>query len=130
MVPIVLEVICSLVTWLCLYSCFCQWNKQRSCEWSCRLVTLLHGLIVTLLSGYVALLDGPWPLTHAGSANTSLQIHVLSLTLGYFLFDLGWCLYFQTEGALMLKMGKNHLWWTRLRRVDVPGRTNGHLAAH
>ncbi|XP_023797227.1 transmembrane protein 136-like [Cyanistes caeruleus] len=102
MVPIVLEVTCSFVTWLCLYSCLCRWNRQRSCKWSCRLVTLLHGLIVTFLSGYVVFLDGPWPLTHAGSPNTPLQIHVLSLTLGYFIFDLGWCLYFQTEGDLML----------------------------
>ncbi|NXW88355.1 TM136 protein, partial [Alopecoenas beccarii] len=88
--------------WLSLYAYFCYWNKHRSHEWSCRLVTLLHGVIVTGLSGYVALLDGPWALSHAGSPNTSLQIHVLSLTLGYFLFDLGWCLYFQTEGDLML----------------------------
>ncbi|KAM9656887.1 TLC domain-containing protein 5-like isoform 1-T10 [Morphnus guianensis] len=102
MVSIVLEVTCSLVAWLFLYTCFCYWNKHRSYEWSCRLVTLLHGVIVTCLSGYIALLDGPWPLSHAGSPNTSLQIHVLSLTLGYFIFDLGWCLYFQTEGVLML----------------------------
>ncbi|XP_009992921.1 PREDICTED: transmembrane protein 136-like [Chaetura pelagica] len=71
-------------------------------SWSCRLVTLLHGLLVTCLSGYTALLEGPWPLTHAGSPNTPLQIHVLCLTLGYFIFDLGWCLYFKTEGCLML----------------------------
>ncbi|GAB0199675.1 POU domain, class 2, transcription factor 3 [Grus japonensis] len=102
MVSIVLEVTCSFVAWLFLYICFRYWNKRCSYEWSCRLVTLLHGVIVTCLSGYVALLDGPWPLTHAGSPNTSLQIHVLSLTLGYFIFDLGWCLYFQTEGYLML----------------------------
>ncbi|NXA19200.1 TM136 protein, partial [Ibidorhyncha struthersii] len=88
--------------WLLLYACFCCRNKHHSHEWSCRLVTLLHGVTVTCLSGYVALLDGPWPLTHAGSPNTPLQIHVLSLTLGYFIFDLGWCLYFQTEGDLML----------------------------
>lgn len=66
MVHIVLEVTCSFVTWLCLYCCFCHWNRQRSYKWSCRLVTLLHGLIVTCLSGYVMFLDGPWPLTHAG----------------------------------------------------------------
>ncbi|XP_027573558.2 TLC domain-containing protein 5-like [Pipra filicauda] len=102
MVPIALEVTCSFLTWLCLYLCLCRWNKHRSHEWSCRLVTLLHGLIVTCLSGYTALLAGPWPLTHAGSPNTPLQTHVLSLTLGYFIFDLGWCLYFQTEGGLML----------------------------
>ncbi|KFW83441.1 Transmembrane protein 136, partial [Manacus vitellinus] len=131
MVSIALEVTCSFLTWLCLYLCLCRWNKQRSCEWSCRLVTLLHGLVVTSLSGYTALLAGPWPLTHAGSPNTPLQTHVLSLTLGYFIFDLGWCLYFQTEGGLMLrKMGKKHLPWTRLRRGNEPVRTNGHVAAH
>ncbi|NWR73116.1 TM136 protein, partial [Centropus unirufus] len=88
--------------WLSLYAGCRLWCKDHSCEWSCRLVTLLHGVVVTCLSGYVALLDGPWPLTHAGSPNTPLQVHVLSLTLGYFLFDLGWCLCFQTEGDLML----------------------------
>ncbi|NXY87982.1 TM136 protein, partial [Alcedo cyanopectus] len=87
--------------WLALYTGFCYWNKHHSYEWSCRLVTLLHGVLVTYLSAYTALF-GPWPLTHAGSSNTPLQTHVLSLTLGYFLFDLGWCLYFQTEGSLML----------------------------
>jgi len=66
MVSIVLEVTCSLVAWLSLYACFCYWHKHRSYEWSCRLVTLLHGLIVTCLSGYVALWGGSWPLTHAG----------------------------------------------------------------
>lgn len=102
MVCIVLEVACSLVAWLSLYAACCRWHEHHSREWSCRLVTLLHGVAVTCLSGYVVLLDGPWPLTHAGSPNTPLQIHVLALTLGYFIFDLGWCLYFQTEGDLML----------------------------
>uniref|UniRef100_A0A8D2MVG7 TLC domain-containing protein n=1 Tax=Zonotrichia albicollis TaxID=44394 RepID=A0A8D2MVG7_ZONAL len=39
----------------------------------------------------------PW-----GSPNTTLQVHGLCLSLGYFIFDLCWCVYFQTEGALML----------------------------
>lgn len=71
MVSIALEVTCSLVVWLALYACLCFWNKHRSCEWSCRLVTLLHGVIVTGLSGYAALLDGPWALTHAGAFGVS-----------------------------------------------------------
>lgn len=66
MVSIVLEVVCSLLAWLSLYAACCHWHRHRSHEWSCRLVTLLHGVAVTCLSGYVALLDGPWPLTHAG----------------------------------------------------------------
>lgn len=42
----------------------------------------------------------PWFIS--GSPNTPLQVHVLCLTLGYFVFDLGWCIYFRSEGALML----------------------------
>ncbi|KGL77625.1 Transmembrane protein 136, partial [Tinamus guttatus] len=127
MVSTILEVSCSLLAWLSLYAALRSWNKQRSYEWSCRLVTLLHGVIVTCLSGYSALFDGPWPLTHAGSPNTSLQTHVLSLTLGYFIFDLGWCLYFQTEGRKILKKCNS---WKSRRSMDAPERTNGHLATH
>lgn len=67
MVPIALEVAGSFVSWLCLYCCLCRLNPRRSCKWSCHLVTLVHGLLVTCLSGYVLFLDGPWPLTHAGT---------------------------------------------------------------
>ncbi|XP_019402609.1 PREDICTED: transmembrane protein 136 isoform X2 [Crocodylus porosus] len=97
-----LRVAGSLVAWLSLYAWFSHRYKCRSYEWSCRLVTLTHGLLATCLSAYIGFIDGPWPLAHPGSPNTTLQVHVLCLSLGYFLFDLGWCVYFQTEGALML----------------------------
>ncbi|XP_075765744.1 TLC domain-containing protein 5-like [Pelodiscus sinensis] len=102
MLFLILQTTCSLTAWLSLYTCFCYWNKHRTYEWSCRLVTLVHGVLITCLSGYIALIDGPWPLTHAGTLNTPLQVHMLCLTLGYFLFDLSWCMYFQTEGGLLL----------------------------
>ncbi|XP_032636271.1 TLC domain-containing protein 5-like [Chelonoidis abingdonii] len=97
-----LRVTCSLISWLSLYTWFCHQYKHRSYEWSCRLVTLTHGVLATCLSAYIGFIDGPWPLTHPGSPNTLLQVHGLCLSLGYFLFDLGWCVYFQAEGALML----------------------------
>lgn len=82
MVSIALEVTCSLVVWLALYASLCFWNKHRSYEWSCRLVTLLHGVIVTGLSGYAALLDGPWALTHAGAFGVSQRpCHAVCLHL-------------------------------------------------
>lgn len=37
-----------------------------------------------------------------GTENTSLQILALVLSLGYFLFDMAWCVYFRTEGPVML----------------------------
>ncbi|XP_077162343.1 TLC domain-containing protein 5-like [Paroedura picta] len=99
---IILQVFCSLLTWLSFYRGLRRWQDHRAPEWSCRLVTLAHGLIVTFLSGYIALVDGPWPLTHAGHPNTALQVCLMCLSLGYFLFDLGWCLFFGNEGDLML----------------------------
>ncbi|XP_075460234.1 TLC domain-containing protein 5 isoform X1 [Ascaphus truei] len=97
-----LLVTCSLAAWLALYLSLCQLNKSHSYEWNCRLVTLIHGVLIISLSAYVGFIDGPWPFTHPGSPNTPLQVQVLCLTLGYFFFDLCWCVYFQTEKALML----------------------------
>ncbi|XP_053943168.1 TLC domain-containing protein 5 isoform X2 [Cuculus canorus] len=100
--PLPLRVACSLLAWLSLYAWFCHRYRHRNYEWSCRLVTLTHGILATCLSAYIGFIDGPWPLSHPGSPNTTLQVHGLCLSLGYFLFDLCWCVYFQTEGALML----------------------------
>lgn len=62
----VVEVICSLIGWLCLYIFFCCTFSQRGPEWNCRLVTLCHGLVIVLLMAYVVFIVGPWPFTHAG----------------------------------------------------------------
>ncbi|XP_060107139.1 TLC domain-containing protein 5-like [Heteronotia binoei] len=102
MLFVILQVLCSLLIWLSLYSGFRCWQNHRTSEWSCRLVTLAHGLIVTFLSGYIVLVDGPWPLTHTGHPNTALQVCLMCLSLGYFLFDLSWCIFFGSEGDLML----------------------------
>ncbi|XFG07866.1 hypothetical protein AB1E19_011490 [Capra hircus] len=96
------QALCSLGGWLSLYVSFCRLNKHRSYEWNCRLVTFAHGILSIGLSAYIGFIDGPWPFTHPGSPNTPLQVHVLCLTLGYFIFDLGWCIYFRSEGPLML----------------------------
>ncbi|KAM7397601.1 hypothetical protein PAMA_005757 [Pampus argenteus] len=98
----VLEVICSLIGWFCLYLLFFWTFRSRGPEWNCRLVTLSHGVLIVLLTGYVIFIDGPWPLTHAGTENTELQTFGLAVCLGYFFFDLGWCVCYRTEGPVML----------------------------
>lgn len=37
-----------------------------------------------------------------GIENTPLQILAVLISLGYFIFDMGWCMYFRTEGPVML----------------------------
>ncbi|KFQ57943.1 Transmembrane protein 136, partial [Pelecanus crispus] len=125
-----LRVACSLLAWLSLYAWFCHRYKHRSYEWSCRLVTLTHGILATCLSAYIGFIDGPWPLSHPGSPNTTLQVHVLCLSLGYFLFDLCWCVYFQTEGALMLAHHLKYHAWRSRRSDELYLKTNGHLKNH
>ncbi|XP_067910507.1 TLC domain-containing protein 5 [Heterodontus francisci] len=98
----VLLVICSLICWVSLYISFCQLNSHHHYEWNCRLVTLIHGVLIVCFSAYVGFIDGPWPFTHPGAPNTVLQTQVLCLSLGYFIFDMSWCIYFQTEGLVML----------------------------
>ncbi|XP_071751485.1 TLC domain-containing protein 5 [Centroberyx gerrardi] len=99
---LVLEVICSLIGWFCLYISFCCAFAQRGPEWSCRLVTLSHGVIIVLLTAYVVFIDGPWPFTHAGTENTELQTFALAVCLGYFFFDIGWCVCYRSEGPVMM----------------------------
>ncbi|XP_029029891.2 TLC domain-containing protein 5 [Betta splendens] len=99
---VALEVVCSLIGWFCLYLLFCCTFTHRGPEWNCRLVTLSHGVLIVLLTAYVIFIDGPWPLTHAGSENTDLQILALAICLGYFCFDISWCVCYRTEGPVML----------------------------
>nr|XP_061797828.1 TLC domain-containing protein 5-like [Nerophis lumbriciformis] len=92
----------SLAGWASLYFALCHLNSHRSCEWNCRLVTLLHGILAVSVTAYIGYVDGPWPFTYPGTKNTPLQISAMLLSLGYFVFDMAWCVYFRTEGAVML----------------------------
>ncbi|XP_004412633.1 PREDICTED: transmembrane protein 136 isoform X2 [Odobenus rosmarus divergens] len=119
------QVLCSLGGWLSLYISFCHLNKHRSYEWSCRLVTFTHGILSIGLSAYIGFIDGPWPFTHPGSPNTPLQVHVLCLTLGYFIFDLG-CIW---RFAWRKSIKKYHAWRSRLSE-ERQQKHNGHLKTH
>ncbi|XP_068173271.1 TLC domain-containing protein 5a [Antennarius striatus] len=88
--------------WVSLYFFFCNVNGSRSSEWNCRLVTLVHGILAVCVTAYIGYVDGPWPFAYPGTKNTSLQISALVLSLCYFIFDMAWCVYFRTEGPVML----------------------------
>ncbi|KAL8617509.1 hypothetical protein ACOMHN_064794 [Nucella lapillus] len=92
----------SVGSWSLLYFSLRGLQPQRKVEWHCRIITVLHASLITLLSGWCALIQGPWPFTDAGGPNTPLQVVVVTICLGYFFFDFTWCLCFQTEGYPML----------------------------
>ncbi|XP_072319126.1 TLC domain-containing protein 5a [Eucyclogobius newberryi] len=91
-----------LCGWTGLYFALCRINRLRSYEWNCRLVTLLHGISAICITTYIGYVDGPWPFDDPGTLNTPLQISALVVSLGYFIFDMAWCVYFCTEGPVML----------------------------
>ncbi|XP_059930321.1 TLC domain-containing protein 5a isoform X2 [Gadus macrocephalus] len=95
-------VLLCLSGWVALYVILCNINGSRGYEWNCRLVTLLHGVLVVCITAYIGYVDGPWPFTYPGTKNTPLQISAMVLSLSYFIFDMVWCMYFRTEGPVML----------------------------
>lgn len=88
--------------WCTLYFGLCHWKPHKSNEWHCRTVTAIHAIVVCFLCIWCAFVQGPWPFTEAGGPSTPLQSMTIMICLGYFLFDLSWCLFFQTEGLPML----------------------------
>ncbi|XP_060902598.1 TLC domain-containing protein 5a isoform X1 [Labrus mixtus] len=98
---VVFALLC-LSCWASFYFIVCIVNGSRSYEWNCRLVTLVHGILAVCITSYIGYVDGPWPFTHPGTKNTPLQMSALVVSLGYFIFDMAWCVYFRTEGPVML----------------------------
>ncbi|KAJ7304982.1 hypothetical protein JRQ81_010717 [Phrynocephalus forsythii] len=76
-----LRVALSLLGWFSLYTWSHHRYKDRTSEWSCRLVTLTHGVLATCLSGYIGFIDGPWPMSYPGTARWFLREQGLYHTL-------------------------------------------------
>ncbi|XP_060073094.1 TLC domain-containing protein 5-like [Ylistrum balloti] len=98
----ILTALCYCFMWSTMYFTLCLINSKKSYEWHCRTVTAIHAAVVTVLSGWCGFVQGPWPFTHAGGPSTPLQLFTTEICLGYFLFDFTWCVYFRSEGAVML----------------------------
>ncbi|WAR06584.1 TLCD5-like protein [Mya arenaria] len=92
----------SCFTWLTLYFTLCLVNPRRSYEWHIRTVTTIHAITVILLGLYSVFVLGPWPFDLMGGKSSDFQTFVITVSLGYFLLDLSWCLYFRTEGPVMM----------------------------
>ena len=97
-----LLILVSTVCWTVFY--YILYSYIRKPEVSVRLVTLFHALTSVCLCFYICVVKGPFPLFPwaVGLPNTWWQNLGIMYSLGYFIFDLVWSLYMQTEKPIML----------------------------
>ncbi|PAA93081.1 hypothetical protein BOX15_Mlig027357g1 [Macrostomum lignano] len=100
------EVAFAFACWTGAYKFLAVFGATRhfSREWRCRMVTVAHACLVTALAG--------WDLASfrrnavywemQGQPYNCLERLLFTVCLGYFRFDLAWCLLHRTEGPLML----------------------------
>jgi len=100
--PLVCPLIMSIMVWTLTYFTLCSLLPERNSEYCCRLVTLVHALLVSVICAVLHLYYGPAPWNALGLDNKPVHNVVLIISLGYFLFDFTWCCYMRTEGAAML----------------------------
>ncbi|XP_033641281.1 TLC domain-containing protein 5-like isoform X1 [Asterias rubens] len=100
---ILLLTIISTTIWSALYGVLCYSNPTWSCEWNCRIVTLIHALVVITMSSTFGILYNPWPFTHPGGKSNILEVFTMVVCLGYFMYDFCWCVWFyDSSTAVML----------------------------
>ena len=52
---------------------FCYLCPQRSYEWNCRTVSLIHAVTIVVMSYVFGIYYNPWPFTHPGNCNLLLM---------------------------------------------------------
>lgn len=89
----------STLTWLISYNILLYMLPHRSAEFSDRLLTLVHGSVTAFVGVNECFTKD---LLHEGPQNHSTtQQLLLIFSLGYFVFDLSWCVYYRSETNLM-----------------------------
>ena len=78
-------------------------------EVACRIICIFHAVEVCVLSAVSNFVVGPWAYNSVGEANTPLQSAILEISLGYFVFDLAWCVLVGNETkTLMVTVSLNY----------------------
>ncbi|KAK9730195.1 TLC domain [Popillia japonica] len=92
----------SATFWVCYYFLMRHLLKDRSPEFCNRIITLVHGASVAILGVNQCFTGEVSPIYRPQNQSTTLQKFIIVWSLGYFLFDLGWCSYYQSETVLMI----------------------------
>lgn len=76
--------------------------KNKSAEFCNRIITLAHGSSVAIMGLNQCFIGEVSPIHHPDLPTTNPQKLIMVWSLGYFLFDLGWCIAYRSETALMI----------------------------
>ena len=97
-----LAVIGSCLFWFTFYNTILILCRHLDADWTIRIVAGLHGTISAFLCFLSAFIIGPWPFSYIGYPPTEFHCNIIIFSCGYFIFDMLWCLYMNTEGLVML----------------------------
>lgn len=112
--------------WTLLYFCVRYTCDTKSPEWCNRIITLIHGLVIAISGLQQCHKDSEWVFHRPEDESTPEQMLIIVTSLGYFAFDLVWCLAYDTESNLMIF---HHTYsCIALYRVILSGVTGGPTA--
>lgn len=94
-------ILVSIFSWTLGYFALRRLLSSKTPEYSCRLITLVHGLVASTVGMNQCFLNEN-PFEHPDWITNDTQNILLIFSLGYFIFDLTWCSYYRTETRLMI----------------------------
>ena len=70
-----------MLGWTFLYAWLCYMLPYKSCEWNCRLVTVIHAVFIMAVTGWSMFIQGPNPLVDPGMYDIYIfsSPHILSV---------------------------------------------------
>lgn len=115
----------SFLFWCTFYACTALIFRNKTPEYWSRFITLVHGAFSAFL-GINHCFSNDWSFKNPNSPTTDSQAFLLVFSLGYFMEDLLWCFYYQTESTLMVS---HHIYsCIALYRILMQGTTGGQTA--
>lgn len=96
-----IAIIISFICWCGLYFVTCLLFPNKEPEYRSRVVTVVHGTLAAI-QGTSQCFEDNWSFSDPDEPATDYQAFLMLFSLGYFMEDLLWCLYYQTETKLMI----------------------------
>lgn len=91
----------SFMCWCLIYLLACIIFPEKEPEYRSRAVTVIHG-VFSATQGTTQCFKDNWTFDEPDKPTTDFQAFLIVISLGYFMEDLLWCLYYQTESKLMV----------------------------